>query len=219
MVIDALPLDAESVAGYLNHEDDHHGDRGGPDRGNLPHSPGQPANGRLFVYFSGYSNSTVAPHSTVTVFNALLWDAPHQVRIRASEDANATNETVTLTHRVESDDPNYNGITVTDLTVNVIDNDPPQVTGVWTQPGDSNLVVNWTAADNATGYRVQWRVAGQSYNTYGRIETITSGSTTSYTIPNLGNGTEYMVRVTATRTGVSDGPPSAEVTGTPTATP
>ena len=30
MVIDALPLDAESVAGYLNHEDDHHGDRGGP---------------------------------------------------------------------------------------------------------------------------------------------------------------------------------------------
>ena len=63
------------------------------------------------------------------------------------------------------------------------------------------------------------RVAGQSYNTYGRIETITSGSTTSYTIPNLGNGTEYMVRVTATRTGVSDGPPSAEVTGTPTATP
>ena len=46
MVIDALPLDAESVAGYLNHEDDHHGDRGGPDRGNLPHSPGQPANGR-----------------------------------------------------------------------------------------------------------------------------------------------------------------------------
>ena len=157
MVIDALPLDAESVAGYLNHEDDHHGDRGGPDRGNLPHSPGQPANGRLFVYFSGYSNSTVAPHSTVTVFNALLWDAPHQVRIRASEDANATNETVTLTHRVESDDPNYNGITVTDLTVNVIDNDPPQVTGVWTQPGDSNLVVNWIAADNATGYRVQWR--------------------------------------------------------------
>ena len=63
------------------------------------------------------------------------------------------------------------------------------------------------------------REAGQSYNTYGRIETITSGSTTSYTIPNLGNGTEYMVRVTATRTGVSDGPPSAEVTGTPTATP
>ena len=52
-----------------------------------------------------------------------------------------------------------------------------------------------------------------------RIATIPSGSTTSYTIPNLDNGTEYMVRVTATRTDASDGPPSREVTGTPTATP
>ena len=99
------------------------------------------------------------------------------------------------------------------------DNDTAQVTGVWTQPGDRQLVVNWTAAENATGYTVQWKAASQLDNTYGRVATITGGSTTSYTIPNLTNGTEYTVRVTVTRTGASDGPPSEEATGTPTATP
>ena len=35
----------------------------------------------VLVYFSGYSNSTVTPHSTVIVFNSQLWDAPHQVTL------------------------------------------------------------------------------------------------------------------------------------------
>ena len=52
-----------------------------------------------------------------------------------------------------------------------------------------------------------------------RQATVTSGSTTRYTIPSLTNGTPYTVRVIATRTGATDGPPSAEVTGTPFTTP
>ena len=137
----------------------------------------------------------------------------------AHEDADTTNETVTITHRVESADANYEGITVPNLTVNVIDNDTPQVTGVRTQPGDRQLVVNWTATDKATGYKVQWKAPGDNYNTNARMATITSGSTTTYTIPNLTNGTEYTVLVTATWTGHSDGTTSEAVTGTPTATP
>ena len=38
----------------------------------------------------------------------------------------------------------------------------------------------------------------------------------SHTIPSLVNGTAYTVRVIATRTGATDGPPSEEMTGTPT---
>ena len=106
--------------------------------------------------------------------------------------------TVTITHTAVSADANYHGITVSDLTVNVIDNDTPQVTGVWTQPGDPHLVVNWTATDKATGYKVQWKASGDNYNTYSRSATITGGSATTHTIPNLTNGTEYTVRVTAT---------------------
>ena len=171
------------------------------------------------VHISGYENSTVAPHRPAAVFNTGNWNAPRQVTLRADEDADTTDETVTITHAVTSSDADYNGITVPNLTVTIIDNDTPQVTRVWTQPGDRQLIVNWNATDKATGYKVQWKAPGDNYNTNARMATITSGSTTTYTIPNLTNGTEYTVRVTATRTGYSDGQTSDAVTGTPTATP
>ena len=103
--------------------------------------------------------------------------------------------------------------TVTDLA---------QVMGVGVAPGNAQLVVTWTAVDTATGYTVQWMSGGEDYNT-GDQATVTPGSTTSHTIEGLANGTEYTVRVIATRTDANDGPPSAEVTGTtemmPTPTP
>ena len=83
------------------------------------------------------------------------------------------------------------------------------------EPGDMQLVVNWTAVDNATGYKVQWKSGVQDYNTGDRQATVTSGSTTTYTIPNLTNGIEYTVQVIATRTGANDGPPSTEAPETP----
>ena len=173
----------------------------------------------VHIYISGYDATTVAPHSRSKTFNTLNWHLPRQVLLRTIEDADTTDEAATITHRVESDDTNYAGITVPNLTVNIIDNDTPQVTGVWTQPSDRQLTVNWTATDKATGYKVQWKAPGDNYNTNARMATITSGSTTTYTIPNLTNGTEYTVLVTATRTGYSDGQTSDAVTGTPTATP
>ena len=93
--------------------------------------------------------------------------------------------------------------------------DLAQVLGVGVAPGNAQLVVTWTAVDTATGYTVQWMSGSQGYTTGDRQATVTSGSTTRYTIPSLINGTEYTVRVSATRTGVTDGPPSAEMTGTP----
>ena len=97
--------------------------------------------------------------------------------------------------------------------------DLAQVMGVGVVPGNAQLVVTWTAVDNATGYKVQWMSGGQGYNIGDRQATVTTGSTTRYTIPSLTNGTEYTVRVIATRTGADDGPPSDEVKGTPFTTP
>ena len=97
--------------------------------------------------------------------------------------------------------------------------DLAQVMGVGVVPGNAQLVVTWTAVSTATGYTVQWMSSGQGYNIGDRQATVTTGSTTRYTIPSLTNGTEYTVRVIATRTGATDGPPSAEVTGTPFTTP
>ena len=93
--------------------------------------------------------------------------------------------------------------------------DLEQVMGVGVAPGNAQLVVTWAAVDTATGYTVQWMSGSQGYNTGDRQATVTSGSTTHYTIPSLTNGTAYTVRVIATRTGVTDGPPSEEMTGTP----
>ena len=84
--------------------------------------------------------------------------------------------------------------------------DLAQVMGVGVVPGNAQLVVTWTAVDNATGYTVQWMSSGQGYNTGDRQATVTTGSTTRYTIPSLTNGTEYTVRVIATRTGADRRP-------------
>ena len=75
--------------------------------------------------------------------------------------------------------------------VGTIAADPPpeqvtdfeQVMGVGVAPGNAQLVVTWTAVDNAGGYTVQWKSGGQGYNTGTRLATVTSGSTTRYTIP------------------------------------
>ena len=94
---------------------------------------------------------------------------------------------------------------------------PSKVFGVNITPSDQTLQVNWTQVSGATGYKVQWKSGGQSYGS-GRQATVSPGSTTSRTISNLQNGTEYTVRVIATKTGASDGTPSDDAMGTPTAT-
>ena len=92
-----------------------------------------------------------------------------------------------------------------------------QVMGVTITPRDEALKVTWTEVPEAQGYNVQWKSGGGSYNTGSRQATITSGLTTEHTIGGLTNGTEYTVRVIATKYPIADGPPSETATGTPTA--
>ena len=85
-------------------------------------------------------------------------------------------------------------------------------------PSNGALSVRWTAVSDATGYKVRWKSGGENYNA-GREASITSGSTNNYTISGLNNGTQYLVRVIATKTGANDGPPSLETSGTPSPIP
>ena len=105
------------------------------------------------------------------------------------------------------------------MTVTVADNDTAQVIGRHGHAGQREARGDvGTAVDNATGYLVQWKSGVEAYSTpaTGRPH-VTSGSTTNHTIPSLTIGDEYTVRVTATRTGANDGPPSEEAKGTPIA--
>ena len=167
------------------------------------------------VTVAGHAGTDVTRTPGTLTFTTSNWDTVQTVTVTAGDDADTTDDSVSLTHSAASTDTGYSGITIAGVVVTVRDNDTAQVTGVTVDAGDdAQLVVNWTAVDNATGYTVQWKSGGQGYNTGDRQATVTPGSTTSHTIEGLANGTEYTVRVIATRTDANDGPPSAEVTGT-----
>ena len=81
------------------------------------------------------------------------------------------------------------------------------------KPGNAQLVVQWAAVGNATGYEMQWKSGGQSYNST-RQATVTPGTTTSHTITSLANGTTYTVRaVGQMRAGLAVLPGTPEVAG------
>ena len=175
------------------------------------------ANVRVTV--AGHAGTTVTPTPGTLTFTTMTWDTAQTVTVTAGHDADTADESVSLTHSATSPDSDYEGIPIAGVTVTVTDKDTAQVMGVGVAPGDAHLVVTWTAVDTATGYTVQWRSGGEDYNTGDRQATVTPGATTRHTIDSLTNGTAYTVRVIATRTGATDGPPSAEVTGTPTGEP
>ena len=174
------------------------------------------ANVRVTV--AGHAGTDVTPTPGALTFTTTDWETARTVTVTAGNDADTADDSVSLTHGATSADSGYEGIPIAGVAVTVNDNDTARVTGVMVEPGDAQLVVTWTAVANATGYKVQWTSGGQGYDTGNRQATVTPG-TTSHTIDSLANGTEYTVRVIATRTGANDGPPSAEMTGTPTAEP
>ena len=169
----------------------------------------------VVVTVAGHVGTDVTANPTALTFTMSNWETAQTVTVTADDDADTTDDSVALTHSAASADSGYSGIAIAGVAVTVNDNDTAQVTGVGVVPGNAQLVVTWTAVDNATGYTVQWKSGGQGYNTTNRQATVTSGSTTSHTITGLANGTEYTVQVSATRTGADDGPPSEEETGTP----
>ena len=167
------------------------------------------------VTVAGHAGTDVTPDPTALTFTASNWDAAQTVTVTAGNDTDTTDDSVALTHSAASADNDYGGIAIDEVAVTVSDNDTARVTGVSVASGNAQLAVNWTAVDNAAGYKVQWKSGGQGYNTGDRQFTIPSGTTTSHTITGLANGTEYTVRVSATRTDANDGPPSAEARDTP----
>ncbi|MDE0523462.1 MAG: cadherin-like beta sandwich domain-containing protein [Boseongicola sp.] len=106
-----------------------------------------------------------------------------------------------------------------DWEIVIVDDDSPpaQVTGVVLTPGGGKLDVAWDEVTGADGYKVQWRSGTETFATAAsdnREAAVSSGSTTTHTIPGIADGTDYTVRVIATRDGL-EGTPSTEATERP----
>ena len=169
------------------------------------------------VTVAGHASTAVNPTPTSLTFTTSNWSTAQTVTVTAGNDTNTADETVSLTHSAASTDSDYAGIMIAGVTVEVEDNDTAKVTGVVLTPGDGELVVEWVPLANATGYEVQWKSGGQSYDDSGRQATIGSGSTASHTLSGLTNGTTYTVRMRATRTDANNGPYSDEAMDAPEA--
>ncbi|MCY4417568.1 MAG: cadherin-like beta sandwich domain-containing protein, partial [Chloroflexi bacterium] len=95
--------------------------------------------------------------------------------------------------------------------------EPPQVQDLEAEPRNGEIGVSWGNTNVATGYRVQWKTGSQGFEdaaSTGREHVTADGDNAGYTIPDLANGTEYVIRVVATNQ-AGDGPASDEVHATP----
>ena len=93
---------------------------------------------------------------------------------------------------------------------------PQQVTGVEVTASVEELGVSWAEISEADGYKVQWKSGDEDYGEE-RQAVLTGAETVSHTITGLTAGTEYTIRVIATRGDADDGAPSIEVAGIPKA--
>ncbi|MXW18572.1 MAG: hypothetical protein F4123_04665 [Gemmatimonadetes bacterium] len=88
-----------------------------------------------------------------------------------------------------------------EVLLKLFTNVPGEVTGVEVTAGDEHLQVSWDKPTAAWGYKVQWKSGTESFASAeadGREAILDHPDSTSYTISDLTNGTEYMVRVIAT---------------------
>ena len=114
---------------------------------------------------------------------------------------------------------NYNNSVAETLSVTTLEEDtapitPTEVSNLQVSAGDGSLLVSWTAASSApNGYSVRWRERGPG----NALSPVNEVDGTSFTISDLTNGQEYVVRVetrNATDTGVQVGT-VVTITGTP----
>ncbi len=82
--------------------------------------------GNVTITISAPGQVSVAPPSLV--FSTTNWNVPRVVTVTAIDDTTVEgDQTVTITHVASSSDPNYAGVNIPGLPVNVADNDNPQV--------------------------------------------------------------------------------------------
>ena len=189
------------------------------------------------VTLTSFSFTSSTPFSSILTFTTANWNLAQTVTVKAGNDTDTTNDTVTLTHSAASTDSNYGGITIGSVVVTVADNDTantaptgaPTITGT-AQVGQT-LTAGTTAIMDADGltsvsYTYQWiRVATDNTET-----NISSATASTYTLVAADQGTTVKVTVsftddannpetlTSAATAAVSAAPNTLATGAPTIT-
>ena len=101
------------------------------------------------VTVSGHSGTVLSSVSPTTLsFTRSNWKTEQTVAVRAPEDDDSSNETVTLSHAASGSAAEYAGLS-TDLRVNVFDNDTVHVPGPYYAPSDLVVYVVRDTSDQA----------------------------------------------------------------------
>ena len=104
------------------------------------------------VTVAGHSGTDVTPTPASLTFTMANWSTAQTVTVKAGNDADLMNDTVTLTHSAASTDTNYSGITIGSVVVTVTDNDTARVT-------DVDVTSSPDSGDTyGTGERIQFTV-------------------------------------------------------------
>ena len=124
------------------------------------------------VTVAGHGGTDVTLTPSILTFTTANWNLAQTVTVKAGNDTDTTNDTVTLTHSAASTDSNYGGITIGSVVVTVADNDsltaPGAPTGLAaTASGPSQIDLSWSAPASTggsaiTGYKIEVSPNGTS---------------------------------------------------------
>ena len=106
------------------------------------------------VTVAGHAGTDLTLTPATLTFTPLNWDTAQTVTVTAGHDADAANDSVSLTHSAQSTDSGYEGITIAGVAVTVTDNDAP---GVTVSPPALTVPEEDTDGDSATTVVTRYR--------------------------------------------------------------
>ena len=141
--------------------------------------------GEVTVTPSRSGGDTDVTVSEALTFTPSTWDTAQTVTVSAAEDADAVNDSATVSHAVAGADYGANSVTAGDVAVTVSDDEaapdvPGRVTGLTADATAARVALSWTAPSGAVaGYRVEASYDGGS--SWAEVMADTGGAGTAYT--------------------------------------
>ena len=165
------------------------------------------------------SDEAAATVSAALVFDSTNWETAQTVTVTGVDDADRTNETMTVSHTVTDYGSGPTAVTsADDVTVTVTDDDvPAKPTGLSATGGNAQVTLNWSDPEDEsiTGYELLQRKGSDPWGEWSAIDD-SDDETVSHTVTGLDNDSQYSFQIRAVNSN-GDGTQSDVKEATPTA--